>query len=138
MAYHGKGPSENLRECSHNLNPARHETSQKMVSRHVLLSSGFVFFATEAMACTTIADNLPFLISSLQSHSASPKTLRVLVTGAGGQIAYSLLPMIVNGQMFGPNVRVRLHLLDLPQFVKNLEGVRMELEDMSPGLLNGE
>jgi hypothetical protein len=39
--------------------------------------------------------------------------LRVCVTGAAGQIAYSLLPHICAGRTFGPNRRVILHLMDI-------------------------
>lgn len=54
---------------------------------------------------------------------------RVVVTGAAGQIAYSLLFRIANGDFLGPNQPVALHLLDLPLSVKALQGVKMELED---------
>lgn len=52
----------------------------------------------------------------------SNKTLRVVVTGAAGQIGYALLPMIASGQMFGPNRKVILHLLEIPQAEKALKG----------------
>eukprot|EP00008_Paramoeba_atlantica_P003927 CAMPEP_0201489808 /NCGR_PEP_ID=MMETSP0151_2-20130828/23788_1 /ASSEMBLY_ACC=CAM_ASM_000257 /TAXON_ID=200890 /ORGANISM="Paramoeba atlantica, Strain 621/1 / CCAP 1560/9" /LENGTH=340 /DNA_ID=CAMNT_0047875507 /DNA_START=200 /DNA_END=1219 /DNA_ORIENTATION=- len=53
---------------------------------------------------------------------------RVLVTGAAGQIAYSILPMIASGRMLG-NRPIILHLLDIPQAAEKLKGVVMELED---------
>lgn len=53
----------------------------------------------------------------------------VAVTGAAGQIGYSLLFRIASGQMFGADVGVRLQLLELPAALPALEGVRMELED---------
>ena len=37
----------------------------------------------------------------------------VCVTGAAGQIGYSILPMIASGRMFGPKVRVHLKMLDI-------------------------
>jgi len=49
----------------------------------------------------------------------------VAVTGAAGQIGYSLLFRIASGQMFGPDVGVRLQLLELPAALPALEGVRM-------------
>jgi hypothetical protein len=52
----------------------------------------------------------------------SQRTLRVVVTGAAGQIGYALLPMIASGQMFGPNRKVILHLLEIPQAEKALKG----------------
>eukprot|EP00735_Rhodelphis_limneticus_P009038 TRINITY_DN2493_c0_g1::TRINITY_DN2493_c0_g1_i1::g.9006::m.9006 TRINITY_DN2493_c0_g1::TRINITY_DN2493_c0_g1_i1::g.9006 ORF type:complete len:385 (+),score=128.53,sp/Q6PAB3/MDHC_XENLA/57.27/4e-125,Ldh_1_C/PF02866.13/1.1e-36,Ldh_1_N/PF00056.18/1.2e-33 TRINITY_DN2493_c0_g1_i1:63-1157(+) len=61
--------------------------------------------------------------------------IRVCVTGAAGQIAYSLLPQIASGRMFGPKVPVILHLLDIPASMDMLRGVVMELEDCSFPLL---
>jgi malate dehydrogenase len=60
----------------------------------------------------------------------------VAVTGAAGQIGYSLLFRIASGQMLGPDVRVRLQLLELPAALSALEGVRMELEDCAFPLLD--
>ena len=48
-----------------------------------------------------------------------------------GQIAYSLLPSLVNGSVFGPDQPVILHLLDIPPAMAMLDGVRMELEDLA-------
>ncbi len=56
-------------------------------------------------------------------------TKRVVVTGGAGQIAYSLLFRIANGDLFGPHQPVSLHLLDLPEFETALKGVEMELND---------
>ena len=49
--------------------------------------------------------------------------VNVTVTGAAGQIGYALLFRIASGQMLGPDVPVRLHLLEIPQAVGALEGV---------------
>ncbi|MBX3463380.1 MAG: malate dehydrogenase [Planctomycetes bacterium] len=62
---------------------------------------------------------------------------RVAVTGAAGQIGYSLLPLIANGGIFGPNVKVALQLLEVTPVLPALEGVRMELEDCAFPLLTG-
>eukprot|EP01135_Chromosphaera_perkinsii_P004124 Nk52_evm31s270 gene=Nk52_evmTU31s270 len=61
--------------------------------------------------------------------------VKVCVTGAAGQIAYSLLYNIARGDIFGPEQPVILHLLDIPQMVGVLEGVVMELEDCALPLL---
>jgi len=61
--------------------------------------------------------------------------IRVLVTGAAGQIAYSLLFSIGNGDVFGKNQTVILHLLDIPMMMTALNGVKLELEDCSLPLL---
>lgn len=57
------------------------------------------------------------------------RVVRVAVTGAAGQIGYALLFRIASGQMFGPDVDVELHLLELEQALPSLEGVVMELDD---------
>jgi len=63
--------------------------------------------------------------------------VRVLITGAAGQIGYALLPLIAKGDMFGPKQPVILHLLEIPQVLKALEGIQMELEDCGFPTLKG-
>jgi malate dehydrogenase len=63
------------------------------------------------------------------------KIKRVVVTGAAGQIAYSLVFRIANGDLFGPHQPVALHLLDLPVSAEVLKGVKMELDDCAFPLL---
>lgn len=63
--------------------------------------------------------------------------IKVCVTGAAGNIAYSLIPMIVSGQVFGPRTSVYLTLLDLPTMESTLKGIAMELEDGAYTLLSG-
>ena len=55
-------------------------------------------------------------------------SVKVVVTGAAGQIAYSLIPRLVDGRTFG-NKKVNLTLVEIPQVVEKLEGLVMELED---------
>ena len=55
-------------------------------------------------------------------------SVKVVVTGAAGQIAYSLIPRLVDGKTFG-NKTVDLSLVEIPQVVSKLEGLVMELED---------
>jgi len=54
--------------------------------------------------------------------------VKVVVTGAAGQIAYSLIPRLVDGKTFGDRI-VDLCLVEIPQVVSKLEGLVMELED---------
>src|ERR1700746_1414902 len=63
--------------------------------------------------------------------------LRVAVTGAAGQIGYSLLFRIVSGAMFGPNQPVILHLIEIEPALPALNGVVMELDDCAFPLLKG-
>ena len=63
--------------------------------------------------------------------------VRVSVTGAAGQIGYSLLFRIASGAVFGPNTPVILQLLEITPALGALEGVRMELDDCAFPLLAG-
>jgi len=55
--------------------------------------------------------------------------IRVAVSGAAGQISYSMLFRIASGEIFGADRPVHLHLLEIPQVMDKLEGVAMELID---------
>jgi malate dehydrogenase len=64
------------------------------------------------------------------------KQVRVVVTGATGQVAYALLPRIAAGEMFGPDMEVDLRLSDIPPMIDKAKGVVMELEDGAYPLLS--
>ncbi len=57
------------------------------------------------------------------------KTIKVAITGGAGQIGYALLFRLASGQVFGADVRVDLHLLEITPALPSLKGVAMELED---------
>lgn len=61
--------------------------------------------------------------------------VRVAVTGAAGQVAYAMLARLASGEVFGPQTKVALHLLEIPQALPTLEGVAMELDDLGSPLL---
>src|SRR3954454_20803445 len=63
--------------------------------------------------------------------------IKVAVTGAAGQIGYSLLFRIASGSMFGPDQPVHLSLIEIPPALGALEGVVMELHDCAFPLLKG-
>ena len=67
------------------------------------------------------------------------RPMRVAVTGAAGQIGYSLLPRIASGEMLGKDQPVILQLLEIPdeKAQKALKGVMMELDDCAFPLLHG-
>src|SRR5271154_6828036 len=65
----------------------------------------------------------------------SKPPVQVTVTGAAGQIGYSLLFRIASGQMLGPDQPVVLRLLEIEPAMKALEGVVMELDDCAFPLL---
>ncbi len=63
--------------------------------------------------------------------------IKVAVTGAAGQIGYSLLFRIASGAMFGPHQAVHLQLIEIPPALGALDGVVMELQDCAFPLLKG-
>ena len=62
--------------------------------------------------------------------------ITVAVTGGAGQVAYSLLFRVANGEVFGMDQPVNLIIKEVPEFVGTLEGVKMELDDCAFPLLN--
>ena len=67
----------------------------------------------------------------------SPTPVKVAVTGAAGQIGYSLLFRIASGQILGVDTPVELRLLEVPAALRALHGVAMELDDCAFPLLAG-
>ncbi|MGA1260131.1 MAG: malate dehydrogenase [Ilumatobacteraceae bacterium] len=63
--------------------------------------------------------------------------VRVAVTGAAGQIGYSLIFRIASGAMLGPDTRIILQLLEVTPALGALSGVKMELDDCAFPLLDG-
>ena len=62
--------------------------------------------------------------------------IRIAVTGGAGQIAYSLLFRIGNGEVFGPDQPVILQILEIPEAMDALKGVVMELKDSAQPLVH--
>jgi malate dehydrogenase len=71
------------------------------------------------------------------SDADANEPVRVLITGAAGNIGYSLAFMIAQGRMFGQHQSVILHLFDLPPAAGALKGIAMELTDGAFKLLKG-
>lgn len=63
------------------------------------------------------------------------KTVRVVVTGATGQVSYALLPRIAAGAIFGQDADIDLRLSDIPPVIEKAKGALMELEDGAYPLL---
>jgi malate dehydrogenase len=63
--------------------------------------------------------------------------IRVAVTGAAGQIGYALCFRLASGEVFGPDQGVILQMVEIPQAMKALDGLRMELEDCAFATLAG-
>ena len=53
----------------------------------------------------------------------------IAITGAAGNIAYSLIFRILSGNIFMPDTKIDLRLLDIPDTKKILHGVKLEIED---------
>lgn len=66
----------------------------------------------------------------------SKSPLRVLITGAAGQIAYSLIPLVCRGDVFGPDQPLILHLLDIPFMETVMKGVVLEITDCAYPLVH--
>ena len=82
----------------------------------------------------SILDILKFLFQTSLNMS---EPIKVVVTGAAGQIGYSLLYMISSGYVFGPDQPVILHLLDIAPMMGVLGGVCMEIDDCALPLVKG-
>ena len=73
----------------------------------------------------------------MTSHTdGTRKPVHVTVTGAAGQIGYSLIFRIASGQLLGPDQPIVLRLLEIEPAMKALEGVAMELDDCAFPLLH--
>ena len=59
----------------------------------------------------------------------------VTITGGGGQIGYALMFRIAAGDLLGPDVPIRLRLLEIPQGMRSAEGAALELQDCAFPLL---
>ena len=76
-------------------------------------------------------------ISTKERIDVSTTPLKVAVTGAAGQIGYSLLFRLASGSLLGPDRPIELRLLEIEPALKALEGVVMELDDGAFPLLSG-
>src|ERR1700675_4189432 len=76
-------------------------------------------------------------LSRSQDEGVMANAVRVAVTGAAGQVAYSMLERLASGEVFGPNTKVVLQLLEITPALKSLEGVGMELQDCGFPTLQG-
>ncbi|PRP73383.1 malate dehydrogenase [Planoprotostelium fungivorum] len=74
---------------------------------------------------------------NVRGFATAKQPVRVAVTGASGQIGYSLLFRIASGEMLGKDQPVILQLLELPAALNSLKGVSMELNDCAFPLLHG-
>jgi len=87
--------------------------------------------------CGVTPGNIDYVAQSINEAvvKIKPPAIKVVVTGAAGQIAYSLLYQIASGYVFGANQPVSLSLLDIGPMMTVLNGVVMELQDSALPLL---
>lgn len=64
------------------------------------------------------------------------KPIRVVVTGAAGNVGYALVFRLAAGDVFGPEQQIALSLVEIPQAMRALEGVALELEDCAFPMLS--
>ena len=83
----------------------------------------------------TILDNTVALFQRKNKKMKAP--LHIAVTGAAGQISYSLLFRLAAGHSFGKDQPIVLHLLEVPAAMPALEGVVMELNDCASPIVSG-
>jgi malate dehydrogenase len=92
--------------------------------------------------CRDIAADYKARVSDPREHRQGEPVMartpvNVTVTGAAGQIGYALLFRIASGHLLGPDVPVRLRLLEITPALKAAEGTAMELDDCAFPLLAG-
>ena len=75
--------------------------------------------------------------ANIRTLNMNSTPLRIAITGAAGQIGYSLLFRIASGSLFGPSQPVILHLIEIEPALPALKGVVMELDDCAFPLLKG-
>lgn len=61
--------------------------------------------------------------------------MKVVITGGAGRIAYSLIPLVCDGTVFGPGTKISLRLLDMEVCAPKLDGIKMEIEDSCYSLI---
>lgn len=89
------------------------------------------------------SENVPFITTEDVDEKKrdwsddGKRIFTICVTGAAGQTAYHLLPLLANGSVFGPNVRLRIRMLDKSDMIESLKAVAYELEDGCHPLLEG-
>jgi malate dehydrogenase len=86
---------------------------------------------------------LPFKVATIKSviilfkKMSTKSPVRVLISGAAGQIGYALIPLVATGQVFGTDQPVILHLVDIEPMKQVLQGVVMEIDDGAYPLVHG-
>ncbi|KAG6635778.1 hypothetical protein CIPAW_11G065700 [Carya illinoinensis] len=75
--------------------------------------------------------------SPLDLDQMAKEPVHIFITGAAGQIRYTIVPMIARGVMLGPNQPAILHILDIQPATDALNVVKMELVDATFPLLKG-
>ena len=101
------------------------------------VTPGNIDYVAESIneAVTKIKSVAPSMPAANVNFSNLKPTISVVVTGAAGQIAYSLIYQIVSGYVFGYDQPINLHLLDIAPMMGVLNGVVMEIRDCAMPLV---
>ena len=138
----GPWPAEG-REAERPGTKASHTTSRRSAGpirpRTMLRAGGC---GPPVSRCRRCASFDPVSTTEIPLHPKEPEDvstspLKVAVTGAAGQIGYSLLFRLASGSLLGPDRPIELRLLEIEPALKALEGVVMELDDCAFPLLSG-
>jgi len=81
-------------------------------------------------------DRVSHVVNQMASQPISGSPMKVVVTGAAGQIGYSMLFGIGRGALLGPNQKIDLYLLEIEPAMKALQGVIMEIKDCAFPIIN--
>eukprot|EP00693_Jakoba_libera_P002320 EC692056.1.p1 GENE.EC692056.1~~EC692056.1.p1 ORF type:complete len:217 (+),score=69.62 EC692056.1:47-652(+) len=108
------------------------------VLRHLELSSSLEHCHSAQQQVPQLTAATTGSLFTTEKHTTTmADPIRVCVTGAAGQIAYSLVPHVAGGNMFGPDQPIILSLLDIAPCMGAVRGVEMELQDCAYPLLQG-
>jgi len=102
--------------------------------RKDLLSTGGALTETEFRSAARkylngIREEVDYLRQHRCARTLIKEPLRVVITGAAGQVGYALVPLLASGQVLGFDQPLIITLLEIPAAVKSLNGVAMEIED---------
>lgn len=103
----------------------------------VKVRSSFAHICTHARACTHLRARARSQHIFTPCDACAQSPVVITITGAAGQIAYSLIPPLASGSVFGMDQPVIFHLLDIPPAQPILAGVLMEIEDLAYPLVAG-
>ncbi|PRP88757.1 malate dehydrogenase [Planoprotostelium fungivorum] len=129
-------PFQNCKETTNSFTNKQMESSQRRLnnlSRHLEATPTY---ASEVRPGHTECPVTHHDYKDVYPRLLDNRPVRVLITGAAGNIAYAIAFAVARGELFGPQNKIALHLLDIAPMADALKGVQMELEDCAFPLLS--